>query len=199
CLDVERAGLQPVQPGVQPVPRQELLVLALFDDAPVLQVEDEVRARAELQVVTDEERGAARAQVLQTLNDGPVVLFVETRRGFVEDEDWSVADGRSGNGDTLALPARERHPALAHDRVAAWGEALDELVGSGQARGPFDLLRRGLRRAPADVLSNRGREPHAVLQDRADLPAQGGEREVANVEPIDPDPALLGVVQPQEE
>src|SRR2546425_5967828 len=83
--DVQRAGLQLVQPGVEPIPPQELPVSALLDDAPVLHVQDEVRARAELQVVADEERGAAHAQVLQTLDDRPVVLFVEAHGGLGED------------------------------------------------------------------------------------------------------------------
>src|SRR5439155_17243137 len=114
-------------------------------------------------------------------DDGPVVLFVETHGGLVEDEDRGVADGRSGDGDAQALPTGGRNPAVAHHRVVALGELLDELVGSGQSSGPFDLLGRALRRAPGDVLSDGGREQQAVLKDRADLRAQGGERERANV------------------
>src|SRR6266851_8123204 len=42
--DVQRTALQLVQPGVEPIPRHELLVRALLHDAPALEIHDEVRA-----------------------------------------------------------------------------------------------------------------------------------------------------------
>src|SRR5205085_8870967 len=49
------------------------------------------------------------------------------------------------------------------------------------------------------VLADRGMEEERVLKDHANLPAQRFERQVANVEAVQPDGAKLRIVEPGQE
>ena len=60
---------------------------------------------------------------------------VDGAGGVVEDEDARVVEEGPGQGDPLALAAREREAPLADDGVVALREVLDELVGLGGPGG----------------------------------------------------------------
>ena len=57
---------------------------------------------------------------------------VDRRRGVVEHQDPRVGEERPGQGDALALAARQGEAPLADDGVVAVGQARDELVGLGR-------------------------------------------------------------------
>ena len=65
----------------------------------------------------DHKRRPALRQLGQRLLDGALRLGIQCRRRLVEDDDRRVAQEQAGDGHALLLPARELHPALAHDRV----------------------------------------------------------------------------------
>jgi hypothetical protein len=76
------------------------------------------------------------------------------------------------DGDALALAARQAGAALAHDRVVAFRQLEDELVGAGELGRLDHLLDRHRRIRQRDVVADRLVEQHAFLQHRADLAAQ---------------------------
>ena len=65
-------------------------------------------------------------------------------RGLVEDQDPRVGDERPGEGDALALAARERK-ARSPTRCRSRRERVDEALGLGHPRGRPHLLVGGLR------------------------------------------------------
>src|SRR6266436_1886818 len=63
-------------------------------------------------------------------NSNPLELQSHQRR---------IAQDGAGNGDTLALAARQRHAALAELRLETLRQAADEFAGMRQIGGAFDL------------------------------------------------------------
>ena len=58
----------------------------------------------------DDEDGAALGDLAHVVLDDALALVVERAGGLVEDEDARIGDERAGDGDALALAAREREP-----------------------------------------------------------------------------------------
>ena len=71
----------------------------------------------------------------QVALDDLLALGVERRGRLVEDQDARIADQRAGDGDALALAAREVGAALVDDRVVAVRQLEDELVRAGELGG----------------------------------------------------------------
>jgi hypothetical protein len=123
---------------------------------------------------------------------------VDRGRGLVEDEDRRVLDERARHRHALALAARQARASLAQDGVVALGQPRDEVVRVGGLRRRDDLVHRRVELAVANVVGDRAREQQRLLEDHADLVAQRLELEVADVVPVDRDPAALGVVEADE-
>ena len=134
-----------VQVSVASFLRHELFVRATFDDLAVFEDQDLIGAADGREAVGDDEGGAALAQIPKAFLDQRFALAVEAGGGFVEDQDARVGQDGAGDGDALALPARELDAPLADNRVVPVGEALDEPVRVGDAADFFDLFARRLR------------------------------------------------------
>ena len=77
-----------------------------------------------------------------------------------------------GDGQSLALAARELLPSLTYHGVIPILEADDKAVSLGSARCFFDLIPAGIRVTEGDVLSNGTGEEKNVLLDDRDLLTQ---------------------------
>src|SRR5436309_2576414 len=64
---------------------------------------------------------------------------------FVKNQDLGVLQQGPGNGDSLTLTAGEGRAPFADDRVVAFGQRHDELVGIGGACGRLDVSAGGAR------------------------------------------------------
>ena len=119
-----------------------------------------------------------------------------------------AGDQRAGQGQALALAARERHAALADQCVVALGQALDEVVGlGGLGRRDHHVLRvgrlaaagsgdgRATLEAKEDVVADRGGKEEGILAHEADVPAQLGQRELTHVDAVEHHPAHAHVVE----
>ena len=71
-----------------------------------------------------------------------LALVVERAGRLVEDQDARIGDQRAGDGDALALAARQAAAALADDGVVAFGQLEDEVVRAGELRRRDDALDR---------------------------------------------------------
>jgi len=125
-----------------------------------------------------DEHGAAAHEVGQRLLHHELALGVEIGGRIVEDEDGGVLQERAGDGQPLALPARQPHPALAHQRVVALGTGEDELLGVRVARGARHVGERRVGPPVGDVVVDRVAEQERVLRDERDLRAQRVLREI---------------------
>ena len=201
-LDVRRASSSPSSPergqargstcrrapasasvGVELGPGQQLAVQrrrvpqlgvrALGDDAAAVEHDDPVGQAQRRRAVGDQHgrprRRARRASEawMRLLGAG-----VDRRRGVVEDEHLRVGERGAGEGDALALPARQREAALADDGVVAVRQLEDEVVGLGDAGRGLDLGVGGVGPGEGDVLADRRREQEALLEHDVDRRAQ---------------------------
>ena len=100
---------------------------------------------------------------------------------------------RARDGDALALPAGERHAALADFGLVALGKAGDEIVGLGRPGRRSISVLAGAGAAKGDVLGQRAREQEDILLDGRDLRAQRLQAPVAHVDAIDQHAAGIGI------
>ena len=147
------------------------------------------------EAVGDDERGPPLHEDAERGVDALLHLDVDGAGGVVEDEDRWVDQEGAGDGDALALPARERVATLADHGVVAVGQAVDEAGGTGRLGRGHDLFEGGVRSAVGDVVPDRHGEEEGLVEDDADVGPQAGEGEVAHVVPVDPDGAAGGVVE----
>lgn len=77
---------------------------------------------------------------------------IEARGRFIEYEDGRVFEYGAGNGDPLALAARELHAALAHECIEPFRVLADELVAVRLLRRFDDLVVGRILPAVADVV-----------------------------------------------
>ena len=169
------------------------------NDATLLHHHDALRLLYGRQAVRNDQRRAATHQRLQRILDRALALRIQCRGRFVEQQDGRVAQDGAGDGDALALAARQADAALAQEGAVAVGQRLDEGGGVGGDRGGPDLGIGRLGPAVADILHRRGREDHRILRDDGDAGAQRLRLAGLEIDPIHPDRALLRVVEAQQQ
>ena len=101
---------------------------ALFDDTAGVENEDAVGIADRGEIVCDDERRAAGAQVREAFEHEALRLRVETRGRLVHDQDRRVADHCARDAQPLTLAARQRQAALSDHGVVAIRQRGDELV-----------------------------------------------------------------------
>ncbi len=185
--------------GVARLGRQKLRVGALGDDPTAFDHRDAVGEADRRQAVSDDERRAVGHELAERLVDLLLDLHVDGRRRVVEHEDRRVHHEGAGDGEALALPAREREAPLPHHGVVALGELLHELVGPGGARRGLDLLERGVRAPVREVVADRHREEERLVEHHPDVVAEARQRHVAHVVVVDTHRAAGDVVEARQQ
>ena len=92
------------------------------------------------QAVRDDDHGAPGDQLAQVVEEDRLGLRVEGAGRLVQDQDARLRQQRAGDRQALLLAAGEVGAVLLQQGVVALGQALDELVGPGDAGGGDDLL-----------------------------------------------------------
>src|SRR5215472_3415146 len=194
--DLMDSCLQTVQRRVAATCPDQVIVGAVFSQPAAVDGDEAVAPPNSRQPMRDDEDGAAFGKPRHVLLDDPLALIVERARRFVEDQDARVGNERARDGQTLALAAREAGAALAHDGVVAIGELKDEIMGAGHLRGSNDLFNRHRAVCQRDIVAHRAIEQDALLQHHADLAAQPGWIDHAEINAVDQNPPALGDVKP---
>ena len=102
--------------------------------------DDAVGQRDHAHAVRDHERGAVAGEFFEHLEDELLAFDVDLAGGFVEEQDFGVAEDGAGERDALPLAAGEAAAAGADERLVAVGQLFgDERVGVGLAGGGFDF------------------------------------------------------------
>ena len=185
-----------------PVQRAALLELGVrtaVGDPPGVQYHDPVGQVQRGPAVRDDQRGPAAHDLVQRIVDLGLQARVDGRGRVVEDEQAGVGDQRPGQRHPLPLAAGQGKSLLAHHRVVAQRQPLDELVRLGGPGRRQDLLVGRVRPAVGDVGPHRVGEQEALLHDQPDRGAQGVTGHVGDVVPADPDRAGLRVVEPRQQ
>src|SRR5579871_3330382 len=95
---------------------QQFLEAALFDDAAVLEDDDDIGVENGGEAVGDADAGLADHQFIEGILDEALAFGVQRAGGLVQDEDGGVAQDGAGDGEALFLAAGE-HDALFTDAV----------------------------------------------------------------------------------
>jgi hypothetical protein len=91
-------------------------------------------------MMRDDDGSPTLHQFVQCLDNGLFGGGIQTYGRFVKNQDGGIANDRTGNGNSLALAARERDPPLADHGVVAFGHFVDEFLRVGQFGGALDFL-----------------------------------------------------------
>src|SRR5262249_12120315 len=132
--------LEAVQLGVEAARREERLVRALLDDAPLVEDDDAIDRADRGEAVGDEQRGAPAPGALQRVLEAGLGVAVDVGGGLVEDEDRRVAVERAREGDELALPRGEVAAALQHGGVEPLRALLEEIERADPLERALHLL-----------------------------------------------------------
>src|SRR5947207_1492451 len=145
---------------------------ALLDDAAFVHHHDPVAGQHRGEAMGDHQRGAMMHQFLQRRLHQRFALGIERRCCLVEQQQRRVAQDRTRNGDTLALPSRQRHAAFAELRLESTRQAADEFGGVSKLGGTLDLGVIGIGPAEADVFARGRGEHHGILGHQRDTRTQ---------------------------
>ena len=166
-------------------------------DPPAVEHHDPRRILHCGEAVGDDHGGLAREGRAQVVEDRRLGLGVDRRQGVVEEEDRRVLGQRPGDGGALLLAAGEVDAALPQERVVAVRQRGQRLGELGLFGAPLEAPVVG--HPEEDVLAHGGAEEEGLLRHVAYGPAKVGERDPADVDPVDQDLAFGGVVGAGEE
>lgn len=177
---------------------------ALLEDGAVFEDEDAVGHADGGEAVGDEDGHAVAGEFGETEEDVVFGAGVEGGGGLVEDDELGVAHVGAGEGDFLPLAGGEVGAAVeapAEHVVVAAGELGGDGVGEGFFGGVTDAgeVVEGVDVAEADVFLEEHVVTHVVLEDDADLAAQGVDGIVAEIDTVEEDDAVVGIVEAGEE
>ena len=141
-----------------------------------------------------DQAGRVGEHAAQRLLDELLGVHVERRERVVEDEDARLGEHGPRQGEPLPLAAGQRHALLADAGVEAPRQVEGE-VGLRDREGLADLGLGGLGAAEGEVLAGAHREQRRLLERRGDERAEPLEREVADVDAVEGDPAAGDVVE----
>ena len=96
-----------------------MVVLSGGDESAVFEDVDEVGVHDGGESVCDDEDGVVAAEVCQDVAVLAFVVGVEVGGGFVEEEDFPAGEQGAGDGQALALPARQARPRLPDQSLQA--------------------------------------------------------------------------------
>src|SRR5215468_3416446 len=105
--DFMQATLEAVEGGIAAALLDQLVVRAVLGDAAALDGDDAVGRPDRRQPVGDNEHRPAARDLRHVLMDDALALVVERAGRLVEDQDARIGHQGAGNGDALALAARQ--------------------------------------------------------------------------------------------
>lgn len=178
-----------VQPGIETVLLQQVVVCAFFDDLALLDGVDAVSGPHRAEPVRDDDHRATLAHLGHVLLDNRFRFVVEGARRLVENENTGVRHEGACDSDPLPLPAGERATVFAHQRVIALRELEDEVMGAGELGRLDDAIHRERGIGQRDVVPHGAVEQKVLLQHDAHLPLQPGRIHLREIHPHRPAPS----------
>ena len=187
------------QGGVDATLAQQRVMRAALGHAAIVQHQDAIAADDAGKPVGEDERGAALHQPVEGRLDRCLILGIDRGESFIEHQNRRIAQQCAGDGDALALSARQLDALFADDRVIALRQRLDEVVDVGSTRRILDMGAGGIGPAHADIFLDRAVKQERVLVDDGDHAADLLGSEIPEIVAADLDAALLWVIETQQQ
>ena len=127
-----------------------------------------------------------------------LTLCIQGGSRLIQNEDRCVLHKSAGNGHALPLAAGKPRAPLPQFRVQGL-IAVQEDTHPRRLRSALDLLRRGIRLAQGNVITNAARKEQSLLADQCDLITQLAVGQVADVYSIYLHATLRGIVKARDE
>jgi hypothetical protein len=145
--------------------------------------------------VRDAQADEVLPHFLQSVHDLPFIMSVQSRRRLVQQQQPRPLQQRPRDRYPLLLSARQHASLGAHVGFEPLPQLRDEAPGLRLPQRLLHLLLRGVALAQEHVLADRGREEDGLLSHVADLSPQPLEVEVSEVDAVEVNGALVGVVE----
>src|SRR5205823_12230320 len=187
------------EPRIEPARVEELRVAPRLHHAPLGEHDHAIGDLGGAQPVGHQEHRPPGDEPPETGGDLLLLRGVHRGEGVVEDEDRRRGHERPGERHALALPARQREPALAHHGRVARGEPLDLLRDAGRRRRRAHAWLVDLLPSEGDVVLEGTREEETLLGDVAEPGAEVRERQLRHVALADEDGARRRLPEPREQ
>ena len=171
---------------------------ALLDQATAPQHQDAIGCLHRGQAVGDHDGGALAQQAVEVALQGGLGGGIEEGRGLIHHQHRRITDRHPRHGQQLTLAGGEVAAALAQLGVEAGRQALQQWIEAqlGAEALQVWVADRGIE---AQVVGHVAAEQECVLQDHTEPMAQGGNRQLADIDAIQQDPALLRLIKPAEQ
>ena len=143
----------------------------------------------------DDDRRPLLHQPLERVLDQFLAFGVQCAGRLVEQQQRRPAQQGAGDGDALALTARQPGAAFAHEGVEAVRQGAEEGLGIGVARRFPQFVLACVPIAVAEVVASRGGEDHRFLRHHGDAAADVGRIGVTQIDAVDEDAAGSRVVK----
>ena len=184
----------PPEFGVVAVLGDELVVPAGLDDAALLEHDDLIGAPDGGEAVGNHEHRAALHEALERELDFAFGDGIDAGSGFVEDDEGRVLQERPGDGDALLFALAEADAFFADISIELLGQGGDEIPGAGLPQGARDFVLGGVFPGEKQVVTHGAFEEERVLRDMTDSGAQLGQRDIADIDAIEPEGAVAYIV-----
>lgn len=178
---------------------EEFVVGPIFEDSAIAKDGNLIALCDGGEAVCDDDDGVVSHEAIDVGLNEALGFGIQGGGGFIKDENGGIAEDGSGDGDALALSTRESRAAFAQHGLIALREGHDEVVGIGAFGGGLDLLLGGLRTAIGDVGCNGIGKEEGLLEDEANVGAQGCDGAIADIGAIDADGAAGDIEEAQKE
>ncbi len=170
-----------------------------FHDPARLHNDDPVGFQHRCQAMGNNKRGAALHQPVQGILDQLLAFRIQRTGRFVEQKHRRILQDGAGDGDALALSARQGNAALAHGGFIAVGQVGDESVRMGRRGSRNDLVSGGIGPAVGDVFGNARSENRRVLGDQGNGASQILRIERTQIVPVESDLPRFRIVEPHQQ
>ena len=121
------------------------------------------------QTVGNHDAGAVLHETIQSLLHQTLRLVVKRAGRFIQNQDGCIFQNRTGNGNTLALAARQFIAIVANVHVPAFRLLLNKLPQIRSAQSIFNLRIARSRRAICNVVVQRVIEQNHILRHQGDV------------------------------
>ena len=173
--------------------------MPLACDRPVFHQHHPVGKIHEVEAMGDDNQRASSSDFLEQSFRIRLRVHVESRNGFVENQDRSLAQDSARETDPLTLSAGQRDTAFTNQRVVTIGQLADEVGGADEASRLHDLFGCSAPGGEGDILRDGSAEKKRFLRQRRYALSQTGDSIVTDIPAIDPDGSGVPLVQTQDE
>lgn len=144
-------------------------MVAVFDDHSLIQHVNAIAAHHGSDMMADQHDRMLGFQRTQGVDHDLLVFGVQRAGGFVEHKDRRFGEERPRQSDPLALPARKVHTGVEQCRLVLIWQCFYKVGRACQARRLADLFECRCWATISNVLGDRCRLDHAILQDQGDM------------------------------